>query len=77
MNFGIFSIATAVVVMILYLIVKYSKLPTNIKDDIRIVLWVGGMVVLIIGLFFNEIKFVEGFIIADLTHFAINSYQDE
>ena len=77
MNFEVFSIVTSVAVIILYLIVKYSKLSINIKDNIRIILLLGGMVVLIVGFLFNEIKFVEGFVIANFIHLAINSYQDE
>lgn len=77
MNFEIFSAIVSVVVMILYLIVKYSKLSINIKDSIRIILLLGGMAVLIVSLFFNEIKFIEGFFITNFVHLAINSYQDD
>lgn len=77
MDFEIFSAIVSVVVMILYLIIKYSKLSINIKDSIRIILLLGGMAVLIVSLFFNEIKFIEGFFITNFVHLAINSYQDD
>lgn len=77
MDFEAFSVAAPAVATILYLIVKYSKLSTDIKDNIRIILWLGNIVVLIVGLFFNEIKFVEGIVFANFVHLAINSYQDD
>ena len=77
MDFETFSVVASAVVIILYLIVRYSKLSTDIKDNIRIILWLDGIVVLIVGLFFNEIKFVEGLVIANFIHLAINSYQDD
>lgn len=77
MDFETVIMILVMATLILYFIVKYSKLSANAKDNIIIILEVENLVLLIFTLICHHTELNAGLVIANIVWLATNSYYED
>ena len=70
-------IVAAIMTIICYYIIKFTKIPILYKDIIRILLGIVGVVVAVCSLIHNDYRYFFGFVTAEYIFSSFDTSKDE
>lgn len=70
-------IAVAIISVVCYCVVRYTKIPVHTKDIIRIVLGIMVFAITIYALVYDSVEYILGFLAAEYIFKAFDTSNDE